>query len=170
MNKRTAQAFALGLIFAAIFLWAGSSVIAEKEPKKEASQEVAVSDAKKVLEEKGFKVLNSSEFAELNAKAEAVKKEKQKEEAPAEKAETKEEDVKEEEVKEEKKFTLVIASGMSPGDVAIMLKSQGIIDDEKKFEKFLVDKGYHTKVQIGQYELTRGLDYHQIAKIITKNR
>ncbi|MBS8264907.1 hypothetical protein DYI25_10690 [Mesobacillus boroniphilus] len=168
MNKRTAQAFALGLLFSAFLLWAGSSVIAEKEPKKEASQEVAVSDAKKVLEEKGFKVLNSSEFAELNAKAEAVKEEKPKEEAPAEKA--KEEDVKEEEVKEEKKFTLVIAGGMSPGDVAIMLKSQGIIDDEKKFEKFLVDKGYHTKVQIGQYELTSGLDYHQLAKIITKNR
>ena len=158
MNKRTAQAFALGLIFAAIFLWAGSNVIAEKEPEKK----VAVSDAKKILEEKGYEVLSTAEFAKLNEKkAEVVKEEKPKEEAPAEKAE---------EVKEEKKFTLVIAGGMSPGDVAIMLKSQGIIDDEKKFERFLIDKGYHTKVQIGQYELTSGLDYHQIAKIITKNR
>ncbi|RSD27450.1 hypothetical protein [Mesobacillus subterraneus] len=165
MNKRTAQAFALGLLFSAVLLWAGSSVIAEKEPKKEAPQEIAVSDAKKVLEGKGFQVLNSTEFSELNEKAEAaVKEEKPKEEAPAEKAEEKEE------VKEEKKFTLVIAGGMSPGDVAIMLKSQGIIDDNKKFERFLIDKGYHTKVQIGQYELTTGLDYHQIAKIITKNR
>jgi hypothetical protein len=161
MNKRTAQAFALGLIFAAIFLWAGSSVIAEKEPKKE----VAVSDAKKVLEEKGYKVLSSGEFAKLNEKkAEVVKEEKPKEEAPAEKAE------EVEEVKEEKKFTLIIASGMSPGDVATMLASQGIIDDETKFERFLIDKGYHTKVQIGKYELKSGLDYHQIAKIITKNR
>lgn len=158
MNKRTAQAFALGLIFAAIFLWAGSSVIAEKEPEKK----VAVSDAKKILEEKGYKVLSSGEFAKLNEKkAEVVKEEKPKEEAPAEKAE---------EVKEEKKFTLIIASGMSPGDVATMLESQGIIDDETKFERFLIDKGYHTKVQIGKYELKSGLDYHQIAKIITKNR
>ncbi|GAM13667.1 hypothetical protein [Mesobacillus selenatarsenatis] len=158
MNKRTAQAFALGLIFAAIFLWAGSSVIAEKEPEKK----VAVSDAKKILEEKGYKVLSSGEFAKLNEKkAEVVKEEKPKEEAPAEKAE---------EVKEEKKFTLIIASGMSPGDVATMLASQGIIDDETKFERFLIDKGYHTKVQIGKYELKSGLDYHQIAKIITKNR
>jgi hypothetical protein len=161
MNKRTAQAFALGLIFAAIFLWAGSSVIAEKEPEKKA----ALSEAKEILEEKGYKVLSSDEFAKLNEKkAEVAKEEKPKEEAPAEKAE----EVKEE--KEQKKFTLVIAGGMSPGDVAIMLKSQGIIDDEKKFERFLIDQGYHTKVQIGQYELTSGLDYHQIAKIITKNR
>ena len=158
MNKRTAQAFALGLIFAAIFLWAGSSVIAEKEPEKK----VAVSDAKKILEEKGYKVFSNDEFAKLNEKkAEVVKEEKPKEEAPAEKAE---------EVKEEKKFTLIIASGMSPGDVATMLESQGIIDDETKFERFLIDKGYHTKVQIGKYELKSGLDYHQIAKIITKNR
>ena len=168
MNRRTAQAFALGLIFAAIFLWAGSSVIAEKEPVK---KEVAVSDAKKILEEKGYKVLNSTEFAKLNEKkAEVVKEEKPKEEAPAEKAEESKEEVKEEAKEEVKKFTLIIASGMSPGDVAIMLKSQGIIDDESKFERFLIDKGYHTKVQIGQYELTSGLDYHQIAKIITKNR
>lgn len=158
MNKRTAQAFALGLIFAAIFLWAGSSVIAKKEPEKE----VGVTDAKKILEEKGYKVLSSGEYAKLNEKkAEVVKEEKPKEEAPAEKAE---------EVKEEKKFTLIIASGMSPGDVATMLASQGIIDDETKFERFLIDQGYHTKVQIGKYELTSGLDYHQIAKIITKNR
>mgnify|MGYP005832383675 CR=1 FL=1 len=158
MNKRTAQAFALGLIFAAIFLWAGSSVIAEKEPEKK----VAVSDAKKILEEKGYKVLSSGEFAKLNEKKEeVVKEEKTEEKAPAEKAE---------EVKEEKKFTLIIASGMSPGDVATMLESQGIIDDETKFERFLIDKGYHTKVQIGKYELKSGLDYHQIAKIITKNR
>ncbi|WP_158651573.1 hypothetical protein [Mesobacillus jeotgali] len=158
MNKRTAQAFSLGLIFAAIFLWAGSSVIAEKEPEKK----VAVSDAKKILEEKGYKVFSNDEFAKLNEKkAEVVKEEKPKEEAPAEKAE---------EVKEEKKFTLIIASGMSPGDVATMLESQGIIDDETKFERFLIDQGYHTKVQIGKYELKSGLDYHQIAKIITKNR
>ncbi|NKE05102.1 MULTISPECIES: endolytic transglycosylase MltG [Mesobacillus] len=158
MNKRTAQAFALGLIFAAIFLWAGSSVIAKKEPEKE----VGVTDAKKILEEKGYKVLSSGEYAELNEKkAEVIKEEKPKEEAPAE---------KKEEVKEEKKFTLIIAGGMSPGDVATMLASQGIIDDETKFERFLIDQGYHTKVQIGKYELTSGLDYHQIAKIITKNR
>ncbi|MBT2693471.1 hypothetical protein [Bacillus sp. ISL-55] len=158
MNKRTAQAFALGLIFAAIFLWAGSNVIADKEPEKK----VAVSDAKKILEEEGYKVLSSGEFAKINEKkAEVVKEEKPKEEAPAEKAE---------EVKEEKKFTLIIASGMSPGDVATMLESQGIIDDETKFERFLIDQGYHTKVQIGKYELKSGLDYHQIAKIITKNR
>lgn len=158
MNKRTAQAFALGLIFAAIFLWAGSSVIAEKEPEKK----VGVTDAKKILEDKGYKVLSSSDYAKLNEKkADVVKEEKPKEDAPAEEAE---------EVKEEKKFTLIIAAGMSPGDVATMLASQGIIDDESKFERFLIDQGYHTKVQIGKYELTTGLDYHQIAKIITKNR
>ncbi|CAM3997129.1 hypothetical protein [Mesobacillus thioparans] len=165
MNKRTAQAFALGLLFAAVFLWASSSVIAGKE--KDPEKKVAVSDAKKMLEDKGYKVLDSSEFAKLNEKKTEVVKEDQpkedtpKEEAPAEKAE---------EVKEEKPFTLVIASGMSPGDVATMLESQGIIDDETKFERFLIDKGYHTKVQIGKYELKSGLDYQQIAKIITKNR
>lgn len=159
MNKRTAQAFALGILFSAIFLWAGSSVIAEKGTEKK----VTVSTAKQLLETKGYKVMDSNEFAKLNDKKAAEKVEKPKAEAPAEKTET-------EEVKEEKKFTLVIAGGMTPGDVAVMLKSHGIIDDENKFERFLIDKGYHMKVQIGQYELTGGMDYDQIAKVITKNR
>jgi hypothetical protein len=160
MNKRTAQSFALGILFSAIFLWAGSSVVADKETEK---KKVTVSDAKQLLETKGFKVMDSNEFAKLTEKTAAAKQEKPKAEAPAEKPEK-------EEVKEEKKFTLVIAGGMTPGDVAVMLKSQGIIDDEDKFERFLIDKGYHMKVQIGRYELTGGMDYDQIAKVITKNR
>ncbi|MEH7885501.1 hypothetical protein V7654_14405 [Bacillus sp. JJ1609] len=159
MNKRTAQAFALGILFSAIFLWAGSSVIADKGTE----QKVTVSNAKQLLETNGYKVMDNNEFAKLNEKKTAAKEEKTKAKAPAEKAKT-------EEVKEEKKFTLVIAGGMTPGDVAVMLKSQGIIDDEDKFERFLIDKGYHMKVQIGRYELTGGMDYDQIAKVITKNR
>lgn len=159
MNKRTAQAFALGILFSAIFLWAGSSVIADKGTE----HKVTVSNAKQLLETKGYKVMDNDEFAKLNEKSAAAKAEKTKAEAPAEKA-------KPEEIKEEKKFTLVIAGGMTPGDVAVMLKSQGIIDDEDKFERFLIDKGYHMKVQIGRYELTGGMDYDQIAKVITKNR
>ncbi|WP_423407406.1 hypothetical protein AABM38_16635 [Heyndrickxia sp. MSNUG] len=159
MNKRTAQAFALGILFSAIFLWAGSSVIADKGTENK----VTVSNAKQLLETKGYKVMDNDEVAKLNEKSAAAKTEKTKAEAPAEKA-------KPEEVKEEKKFTLVIAGGMTPGDVAVMLKSQGIIDDEDKFERFLIDKGYHMKVQIGRYELTGGMDYDQIAKVITKNR
>lgn len=154
MNKRTAQAFALGILFSALFLWAGSSVIADKKPE----QKETVSEAKKHLESKGYKVLDNQEFAKLNEKKEAVE-EKAVKEVP-----------KEEKVEEKKKFTLVIAGGMSPWDVAVMLKSQGIIDDESKFERFLIDNGYHTKVQIGQYELTTGMDYTQIAKVITKNK
>lgn len=168
MNKRTAQAFALGILFSAIFLWAGSNVIADQQSEKK----LTVSDAKQLLEKKGFTVMDSGEFAKLNEKKPEEKADKKpKAEAPAEKAETpaEEKEVKEE-PKEEKKFTLVIAGGMTPGDVAVMLKSQGIIDDENKFERFLIVKGYHTKVQIGRYELTGGMDYDQIAKVITKNR
>lgn len=164
MNKRTAQAFALGILFSAIFLWAGSNVIADQQTDKK----LTVSDAKQLLEKKGFTVMDSGEFAKLNEnKPEEKADEKAKAEAPAKKAET---PAEKEEVKEDKKFTLVIAGGMTPGDVAVMLKSQGIIDDENKFERFLIVKGYHTKVQIGRYELTGGMDYDQIAKVITKNR
>jgi hypothetical protein len=164
MNKRTAQAFALGILFSAIFLWAGSNVIADKQTEKK----VTVSDAKQLLEDKGYTIVDSGEFAKLTEKKPEEKtEEKPKAEDPAEKAENSTET---KEVKEEKKFTLVIAGGMTPGDVAVMLKSQGIIDDESKFERFLIDRGYHTKVQIGRYELTGGMDYDQIAKVITKNR
>lgn len=155
MNKRTAQAFALGIAFSATSLWAGSSVIAEPKPK------VTVSSAKHLLEKEGFKVLKNDEFLKLSEKEE--KEEQKQVEATPEKAEP-------EKALEEKKATLVIAGGMSPGDVAVMLKSQGMIDDEDKFERYLIDQGFHTKVQIGTYELTDSMDYYQIAKVITKNR
>lgn len=167
MNKRTAQAFALGILLSAIFLWAGNSVIADKDPK----HQVTVANAKQLLETKGYKVLDNSEFTKLSEKKEVVKEEAKKddsEEKPKEEVAT--EEVQKEEVKEVKKFTLVISGGMAPGDVAVMLKSQEIIDDAKKFERYLIDQGFHTKVQIGKYELTDSMDYYQIAKIITKNR
>lgn len=156
MNKRTAQAFALGLLFSAISLWIGSGVIADKEPPPK----VTVSNAKQLLETKGYTVMSSEELSKLTPKKDEKIAEKKE---VAEKAET-------EEVKQEKKTTLVIAGGMSPGDVALMLKSQGIIDDESKFERYLIQQGFHTKVQIGTYELTNSMDYYQIAKVITKNR
>jgi TPP-dependent indolepyruvate ferredoxin oxidoreductase alpha subunit len=159
MNKRTSQAFAFGILFSAISLWIGSSVIADKER----TPEITVSNAKELLETKGYTVMSSDEFSKLAPKKEEKIADKMAE-APAEKAKT--EEVKQ----EEKKATLVIAGGMSPGDVALMLKSQGIIDDESKFERYLIDQGFHTKVQIGTYELTNSMDYYQIAKVITKNR
>jgi autotransporter translocation and assembly factor TamB len=169
MNKRTAQAFALGILFSAIFLWAGSNVIADNQTEKK----ITVTNAKQLLEKKGYRVMDKGEFASLTEKK-PQEKEKKKPEADVPAKDTaKTEEAKEEtkeKTSEEKTFTLVIAGGMTPGDVAVILKSQGIIDDENKFERFLIDKGYHTKVQIGRYELKGGLDYDQIAKVITKNR
>ncbi|HAQ06615.1 MAG TPA: hypothetical protein DCR24_03470 [Bacillus bacterium] len=176
MNKRTAQSFALGILFSAIFLWAGSSVIADNEPK----QQVTVANAKQLLEKKGYKVLNNSDFTKLSEKKAEVKegtkeeavKEEPKKEGIEEKPQA--EDIAEEtdksEAKEEKNFTLVIAEGVTPGDVAANLKNQGIIEEEKKFERYLIDQGFHTKIQIGEYQLNGTMDYYQIAKIITKNR
>ncbi|MDQ0415813.1 hypothetical protein [Mesobacillus stamsii] len=162
MNRRSAQAFALGLLLAAVFIWAGNSVIAEKE----SGRKLTVSDAKRHLEDNGYHVISSSEFSKLTAKEDPVKKEQ-----PSATAGTKAPgstlQKEQEKAESEKKFTLIIVSGMTPKDVAAMLQSNGIIADAAAFERYLIDNNFHTKIQIGSYVLTNSMDFNQIAKIIT---
>ncbi|MFC0299736.1 hypothetical protein ACFFIS_02680 [Virgibacillus soli] len=76
----------------------------------------------------------------------------------------------EKEKKKKKSYTLKIKSGMFPSEVADLLEKNKIIKDKHKFNKFLEDKGYAQKVQLGEFKVSSDMDHTQIAKIITKNR
>ncbi|MEQ2526188.1 hypothetical protein WMO40_05705 [Bacillaceae bacterium CLA-AA-H227] len=153
MNKRSVRAFSMGILFAALLLFISGF-------GKEA--DMSVKNAKKVLTDEGFVVISKDDYNKLSAA--------QTKEVP-EKIEEQKVETKAPEKEEAKTiyYVLEIKSGMSTGEISTKLKEANVIDNEEKFEQFLIDHGYHTKVQVGTFELNSSMDYEAIAKIITKS-
>ncbi|MDF1510556.1 hypothetical protein PZE06_20700 [Robertmurraya sp. DFI.2.37] len=148
MNKHTLRAFALGIIFAVVVL---HFTVLEREP------EIPINSAKERMTEAGFVVLTKEELNDL---------EKKQMEPPAEEVKTDQETPSE----ELKQITLEIKLNMSTKKIADMLADGQIIENATEFEQYLIEHGYHTKVQIGSFELNSEMTYEEISKIITKNK
>lgn len=158
MTKNTIRAFALGIILAVALL---QFTVLKQE------SDISLHDAKEKLTEEGFVILTNEEFTNL----EAVAEEKELVEEEKTKPNVNEEEKLEESPAEETAaFTLIIEENMSTKKIANILAGEKIIDDATEFEQFLIDHDYHTKVQIGNFELNSDMDYEEISKIITKNK
>ncbi|MBO8156090.1 MAG: hypothetical protein H0Z32_06510 [Bacillaceae bacterium] len=57
---------------------------------------------------------------------------------------------------------------MNSSDVSELLYQAQIIDNEKRFNQYLVENGLSTRIQIGEYELISDMTYEEIAAIITR--
>lgn len=153
MNKRSVQAFSFGILFTALLFFISGF---GKET------DLSVKEAKEVLTEQGFMIVSKEDYEKLSSQ-ESKEVPKITEEK---KVETKAP------VKEEAKtiyFILEIKSGMSTEEISSRLKQAKIINDQKDFEQYLIDSGYHKKVQIGTFELNNEMNHEEIAKIITKS-
>lgn len=165
MNKLSARSFSLGIIFTVAVTWAGTQLLAQEK-----SPSLSISAAKDVLDSQGFVVLSEAEYEELKTPAKVEEQQNTENKTVESKKEAADANSEsEEEKKEEKVYKLKIISGMSPVEIAEILESEGIVKNAGKFERFLIDKDYHTEVQLGTFELKSGLDYKQVADIITKN-
>jgi predicted flap endonuclease-1-like 5' DNA nuclease len=171
MNKIHLRAFAFGLllstcIFGTYYYFSGDNGAAAKLSNEELIAQV---------EEKGYKVVDEKAYEELEAKAkdtEATPTEEETKETETEQTDTtKEEAAKEEEKPAEavKEYKLNIISGMQSSEIATLLKDAGIITDAFDFEQYLINTGYHTKVQLGEFVVKSDMTYEQLAKIITKS-
>ena len=69
---------------------------------------------------------------------------------------------------EEKK--LKISDGEWSSDVSKELEKLGIIDDSKKFDKYLNQNGYSNSINSGTYHVSVDDTYEELAKKITGNR
>lgn len=63
-----------------------------------------------------------------------------------------------------------VRGGLLSSSVAREMKAAGIIQNDKKLDKYLVDNGYATKIREGIYRIPVGASYEQIAKIITRTK
>lgn len=64
------------------------------------------------------------------------------------------------------KVDVNITQGMSSEVVAKMLKSKGIINDSKDFNKYLIAKGYTRIIGVGNFLMETNLSYDKIADLI----
>ncbi|KQL53537.1 hypothetical protein AN964_08530 [Heyndrickxia shackletonii] len=151
MDRRTTRAFASGLLFTSLLLMGYQHFYSGK-------------DSNSIKE--GYK---SVKISELNSLQSEVTTWKQKYN------QLKKEEAKEVQSKENPKQTIVkyhlsITSGMTPEKIGTRLKTGGIVKDGKKFVQYLIDHHYHSKIQIGEYELNNNMSFAEIAKSITKGR
>lgn len=68
----------------------------------------------------------------------------------------------------EGKAIVNVKSGMSSEDIANLLNEAGVIKDTKAFLKRLGELGFENRLKVGSFEITKGLGYDDIIKILTR--
>ncbi|KAF0818381.1 MULTISPECIES: endolytic transglycosylase MltG [unclassified Cytobacillus] len=159
MNKRNTRAFAFGILIAVAAF--GTAYLLNK-PEQSEDRKIDENSARKFLEANGYTVLTNEEYALLQQTDAKDPNEKEVNE------ETSEENT--EQAKEAQRvFQLTIESGMTPGEIALLLEKASVIDQAADFGNYLEEYGYSQKIQLGTFELNHNMSYKEIAKIITKS-
>lgn len=82
--------------------------------------------------------------------------------------ENEQEVVQEEEVEQVEEFVLEIKPGVHSRNIGEVLKKFGIVEDERDFERYVLEKEVDRKIQIGEFKLKSDMSVDDIIKIITK--
>lgn len=192
--KQTVRAFALGLFTAGVVLL---GVYYFSDQPVQNHQDLSVDDMVEEMKKQGYRVLTEEEYITLSVakdqKNKTNKDAKKQQIASADEQKTDSKDNKDS-IKKTKKnpdkktvqnkstkkkdkkdkkdsvktYKLVIESGMPSSKVGEMLEKNKIIDDAQKFNKFLEDKDYSQRVQLGEFKIKSNMTYEEIAKAITK--
>ncbi|WP_080845083.1 endolytic transglycosylase MltG [Cytobacillus gottheilii] len=167
MHKRNVRAFSFGILFSVIIV-ALYTLITDEKPIETAYNK---NDAKAYLEEAGYTVLTEEEIQE-RMETTTEKETEQRSPAAEEEIENDSNEALEEKTAPEEPpppFQLEISEGMNPTQIASILLQAGLIEDEAEFTHFVENNGYSTKIQLGSFEVTKGMSIEEIAKIITKS-
>lgn len=65
-------------------------------------------------------------------------------------------------------ITVEVARGDTSYTVCQKLEAAGLIKDAAEFDTYLVENGYANRIRIDSYQFKMGMDFHDIAEIITK--
>ena len=94
-----------------------------------------------------------------------------KEETTEEKEETTEKKEETTEKKEEAKTSdgekeITVSSGMGSEEIAALLEEAGLVDSATKFNDWLVENDYDSKLHVGTFKIKAGSKYEDIVKIL----
>ena len=65
------------------------------------------------------------------------------------------------------KATITVSGGMSSETISSLLENAGLVDSASKFNSFLVQNGYDKKLETGSFDISGGMTYEEIARILT---
>lgn len=68
---------------------------------------------------------------------------------------------------EEETITFTIRGGEYCRKIAQNLYDKGLVEDAEEFRKYMQEHDYDNLIRVGTYQLKKGMDYKEIAKILT---
>lgn len=74
----------------------------------------------------------------------------------------------EEKAGSKEKITFTVKSGMSSGQVSILLLEKGLVDNADDFNLYIVKAGKASTIHVGTYTLTKGASYDEIISALTE--
>jgi hypothetical protein len=171
MSKSGFQAFAAGMIVATSVL-GGTYFLTDHQPASAdvEKKEVTEKDVESFLTSNGKISITTDEYEQLlAAKDQAVQQQgAQKAKTPTQEESTAKEEPVEQKKEEVIKYKLTIKAGMTTSEISDLLEQNGIISDSFEFDQYLIKGDYHQKVQLGTFEVQKGMDFYQLANILTK--
>lgn len=171
MHKRNIRSFSFGILFSVIIV-AIYTFMFDEESEAPAYTE---DGAKTYLKEAGYTVMTDEEYnSQLDA---ALTEDKNQQNAPDSIEETENEPDATEDGQDAQDapeapsvpFELEINNGMTPSQISSLLQQAGLIENADEFTQYVEENGYSTKIQLGTFEVTKGMSFEEIAKIITKS-
>lgn len=186
-KKYFVRGLGIGIIFGALimlaaYLTSGKGSLSDEEVMKRAQELGMVKKSEYVLDsevtseektteavtteapattEKATEAPATTEKATEAATTEAATTEKATtEKATTEAATTEQTDTK-------TKATITVSGGMSSETISSLLEDAGLVDSASKFNSFLVQNGYDKKLETGSFDISGGMTYEEIARILT---
>lgn len=111
----------------------------------------------------------SSEQNDTSKESEKKAEEKKKTQDSQKKEEEKEkaQETEKEETKKEK-VSITIKGGEVCREIAQDLQEKGLVKDAEDFRKYMQDHNYARYIRVGTFTLEKGMNYSEIAKVLTK--
>ena len=161
-KKYFVRGLGIGIIFGALimlaaYLTSGKGSLSDEEVMKRAQELGMVKKSEYVLDSEVTSEETTTEAVTTEA---SVATEKATEEATTEAATTEQTDAK-------TKATITVSGGMSSETISSLLENAGLVDSASKFNSFLVQNGYDKKLETGSFDISGGMTYEEIARILT---
>ncbi len=171
-KKYFVRGLGIGIIFGALimlaaYLTSGKGSLSDEEVMKRAQELGMVKKSEYVLDSEVTSEETTTEAVttEASGTTERATEEATTEAATTEKATT--EAATTEQMDAKTKATITVSGGMSSETISSLLENAGLVDSASKFNSFLVQNGYDKKLETGSFDISGGMTYEEIARILT---
>lgn len=171
-KKYFIRGLGIGIIFGALimltaYLTSGKGSLSDEEVIKRAQELGMVKKSEYVLDSEvtSEEATTEAVTTETPATTEKATEAAATEAATTEKATT--EAATTEQTDTKTKATITVSGGMSSETISALLENAGLVDSASKFNSFLVQNGYDKKLETGSFDISCGMSYEEIARILT---